>query len=373
MNIVVSKAQKQLLAQGITSQAKGGYVKLVQKMCIFLVTILSSELAIIISAFYIWINSKLPPPVLDILGLTMGLSGSCIFNPVMFYLLNHELSDAFHKKYISKVHSFLHENRITSIVPFYHRHSKINSTNIDNIFTIKDWKFWFIDENLVKIFFEYGDKQCCMENLLFYQEITKLHELSQHLLDLMNPCPIKTKAPMSRNPSSQGIKNLHRNPNQSTILSISEINMKHNFPHSKSLTPLVLSREPSSNVADNMIEHDVSKVVDSWNTLCNQVICIYINYIEIPHSPLEINISDACRHNIILKLKSLQFDINTKQFPNISLLIVSEKLEMIRNISMLYNESLDCVSKIIESDIFPRFKKTTSYEKAVKNYEKFQL
>ena len=38
-------------------------------------------------------------------------------------------------------------------------------------------------------------------------------------------------------------------------------------------------------------------------------------YIEVPYSPLEINISDICRDNIITRLKVLQFNFETMTFP----------------------------------------------------------
>ena len=39
----------------------------------------------------------------------------------------------------------------------------------------------------------------------------------------------------------------------------------------------------------------------------------------------------------------------------------------------MYNESLDIVSRIIDTDIFPRFKHTILYEKEIKNYEQSKV
>ena len=192
MYLVVIKAQKLLLSRGITSQAKGSYVKLVKNMCIFLITVMSSEVPGMIVAFYVWTTTEFPPPVLDLLMLSFGLFGPFVFNPIMCYYLNYEIQIAFTKKYnsiIKSVQLIFENDRFKKVVVLYRRHSRVdtnNSVQID-IFTIKDWKYWLLDENLSKILFEYGNKNCSNENFLFYQEVLKVHELCNELLVFTKP------------------------------------------------------------------------------------------------------------------------------------------------------------------------------------------
>ena len=395
MYIVVIKAQKLLLLQGITSQAKGSYVKLVKNMCIFLLTVMSSELPGTTVAFYVWITAEFPPPILDMLMLSFGLAGPCIFSPIVCYYLNYEIQIAFSKKiiHIENFIQFIFENdRIKQVVVLYRRHSRVdtinNSVQID-ILTIKDWKYWLINENLSKILFEYGNKNCSNENFLFFQEVLKVQQLSTELLSFIITKPVIEQ---STNESTSIINN-HSNNQSSNHLN----NQSFDHSNNHSMNHNIASKGPlTRNVSSTVVPTDIlllrnnflqSKKITKetnceietfhtiWIQLCQLIIHIYNMYIEVPYSPLEINISDICRDNIITRLKALHFNFETMTFPDdiVSNSSINERIETIHVISVMYNESLDIVSKIIDSDIFPRFKNTVLYEKEIKNYEQLKV
>ena len=184
--IVIDEAQKKLSLQGIETQAKGRYVKMVKKLLIIILTILLCESGIVTSAIYTWSMKQYPPTMLSAVSGIMGLLGSNILNPLLFFYLNREMRQIFYNKYGFLIDFMMCRKKPIKI---HQQFSRNNSSDIHF------YKHWFNVLMLKETLILYSKSNYTIENILFYDYYHKLQteiDFLKHLLLQLNENEIIT-------------------------------------------------------------------------------------------------------------------------------------------------------------------------------------
>ena len=334
--VAVTKAQQLLAAQGFEhTQAKAQYVKMVKKLFIFVLNINTCSTPIIVCAIWEYITNQYPPPALDIIAMLAAASNPCILNPIFLILLNHEVKDAVYNKL------YLISLLFTKTIKIYPKHIilKPKSIYIGGL-TMSDYDdpaYWMSDETLFNKFKEYGKSVYVIENLLFSEEVEEFKNIGQRVHELLN--------------------------------SLTDDTPKHAHVHA------IIQPTLGSNFL-------AKKVTDEWTKLHEKAFRIYKLYIEVPSAPLEINISHELRMKLLNYLRTiLSNPINENptmiselvlihEFPNITEMNTNERKCCLERLVHIFDDVLKVIMKIIDTDIFPRFKKTNLFERTKKEHLK---
>ena len=190
--------------------------------------------------------------------------------------------------------------------------------------------FWLNEETLFHKFKEYCKSIYVIENLLFFKEIQEFKMIGEIVSQLLNSLI---------------------NENESQKIAITQ--------------PTTLG----SNYLAN-------KVTNEWTKLHEKAFRIYKLYIEVPSAPLEINVSYDLRLKLLNYLREILSDSNNEnstiaselvlihEFPNISNMNSVERNGCLDRLIHIFDEALEVVVIIIDTDIFPRFRKSQTFERA---------
>ena len=177
-----------------------------------------------------------------------------------------------------------------------------------------DCILWLHDEELFQIFYEYAKKQYVTENLLFYQDIQKYHKLGKEI---------------------------------NKILTMNAIE--------------------STSVLNNL---QIKEINDLWTEFYENVCQIYSLYIEVPTAPLEINLQHIHREEINNTLNITEQSIDSTEkiiipkFRDLLTISRTEQQQLLNKIVTVFDNAEKNIVTIIETDIFPRFSKSTLFAKA---------
>ena len=342
-------AQQMLIDEGSNARAKILQVMAVKIVIISTLIFPFIESPNIIGALYQWISGQYPPIYFDIIGTNTHLFYLCIF-PLQSLVL-YELRITFWRLYCLKIQSFYYiltnkRSKISGII------NKINTNELQ----FEDWTFWlnntknnsnnYNNENkqLKDIFIKYAENRYVVENLLYYLDVLKYNELCNQLLILLQTNN------QSNNKSQKSIK-------------ISNIRSEKSY---------------------ELISHLITiKEIELYKQIYMQANHIYKLYIKTPTAPLEINISDQERINIykILHINNNSHNNNEKNeliknnnlneiplFPEIIDMESNEVLRLLEEYSVVFDDTILTISKIIETDIFPRFQASKIFHQTIKNY-----
>jgi len=315
----VSEAQAILKGRGIETQAKARYTHTAKKMALFIVTFFGCAVPFLISAIYEWVTLEYSPVSLDMIA-SNALHLSSVINPLLFYTLNDDARDAVWD--VLGRHfawNFISCMRVNSVYPS--KVEKLTHIVSYSIGSDEEWKLWLEDQEFSLVFRQWCESNFVAENFLFY------HDVERHNL-------------IGQNATSK-------------------------------LMEMLLN----SDTLDNIKLEEASKL---WTLdLYNSTMVMYEMYIQIPSAPLEVNISGATRHRVQKVLGIAEGNANSNNgecngnippFPEVWKLPLEEAKAMIHEFVHVFDESFVTIGKVIASDVFPRFKKSQAYLKAVTGY-----
>ena len=102
-----------------------------------------------------------------------------------------------------------------------------------------------------------------------------------------------------------------------------------------------------------------------WADFNQRIEKVYLMHIRVPTAPLEVNIPATVRERINQNLKAEAnaeglFDIPPS--PALNSMSAEDVELFVKSRMTVYDEASEIVSKIIETDIFPRFKKSPYFK-----------
>ena len=304
-------------------KAKGKYVKMIMKLNILCGFTSLSLFPVFGSGIYQLITKQYPPAIVDIIAGGIAFSNICLINPILIILLNYKMKEIFLINYYFPIKLLLYN--IYEILLLFINNCIYKSNNYEKVFIINEnerniniikgklnnYNFWLNNEILLLLFIDYCKLNLNYENILFINDSNKFQLLSNKLTILFN-----------------------------------------NFENSNDLNDTLIITEEMNEL---------------WFLMNQSMLEIYELYIEIPNSPLEINISTKTRNNILKILNSnnnLQNSFNINEIKSLNLV----SIDYIRNYCNILNETIEVILNIIETDIFPRFKKSIYYINGIDLY-----
>ena len=126
-------------------------------------------------------------------------------------------------------------------------------------------------------------------------------------------------------------------------------------------------------------QNDKNKISDIeiqiWCKMYEEACRIYKLYIKTPTAPLEINICNNVREDIYHNFRFIRnkngiigITEEIPLFPDISGMKLSDTLLTVKSFSLAFDSALLTIMKLIDRDIFPRFKTSKSFKTAVNEF-----
>ena len=175
-----------------------------------------------------------------------------------------------------------------------------------------DWRFWLDSPTLKSVFFNFTVKCYVSENILFYEDVMKYIQIGEDLQ-----------------------RSMHKNS--------------------------------GNKVNDSEIQ--------LWCKMYKEASQIYKLYIKIPTAPLEINISNSIRDDFYHIFRFIRHKNGTiiitdeiPIFPDISGMKLFDALIVVKSFTLAFDSTLSTIMKLIDRDVFPRFKGSKAYKTAINEF-----
>ena len=343
--VFVRKAQALLTQMGMTTRAKAKYTQMAIRMSTFIIAFLVCSTPFLVLEAYEIITFTYAPEWLDCFSFVV-LHWTTVLNPIIFFTLNDEIRGAFNKEFAPVIQFFytLFSNRINpglirtlsynmdwsmhgssthgpKGLPMSSRHGNMHrsksNVSLDRAGVVsgnkQEWHQWIVDPNINEIFLVWCETNFVQENFLFYRDVRKHIELSEKVCEGI-------------------IASLNR------------------------------WVEKSSAIAPNDLQLQ-------WKgELRDLTQKIYAVYIETPTAPLEVNIPGSIRTKIqkVLGIDPSLHDHTVPPFPDVWSMPLQEAMAKVDDIMHVYDDAVLTISKVITTDVFPRFVRSSAYLNAPK-------
>ena len=311
----VTKAQQVLSDHGLQVRAKARYTDMAKKMSLFIFTFFGTAVPFLICAVYEWATAQYAPAWLDILAGT-SLHTTSIINPVLFFTLNDDVRELLWEEYgvhVLLCFGYKGTAKIARIQPCVNVECAFKISSKYSAFEEeKEVETWLNDKYKAEIFQKWCDANYVSENYLFYKDAENYKMIGERLRALLT----------------------------NYFIDCSENDVK------------------------------LKEIADLGNEMFERAQFIYDMYIKIPTAPLEVNIPGTVRMKIYRSFDlvgdAVKWDKSTiiqhlPSFPAFVDLPATEAMESLDRLSQAYKEAMKIISKLIATDIFPRFRKSNEY------------
>lgn len=310
----VTAAQMVLTRRGIKSKAKAKFHDRAKKMSFFIVTFFGCAIPILISAFYEWSTAQLSPDILSIIvGICLHITP--LINPIVFILTN-KLEFLYIQKLFYKTEFY---RKVRKSIMSVTRNEPLKDTRAEPeilVVEVGEWKVWCDNADLLPSLERWSETHYVAESFLFYRDVVKFRDVAQHATN-------------------------------------SILDVQSQTTHSKAAM-LCGTAEAQDQL------HDLASL-------------IYELYIQYPDAPMEVNISATCREKIRHILNAANCTRNANghlvipPFRDVFGLSHEDASHAVNEIVQVFDEAFHEICKVIETDIFPRFKSDAAYIKALKD------
>ena len=340
-------AQNLLISEGSNSKAKVRQVANIKATINNWFIFLLVEAPLISYAIYNTINENKASVYYEIISIDIQMI-YLSFSPLLIVIFVPDLQETFQERYIIPLSNMLVSSR--------GKHASIDVIMSANDLKYEDLNYWMEDSELKSIFFVYTKSTYTSENILFFDEIINYHKLSNQLIQLL----------------FNNSKDVIDNNNIKFTMSNKNANSQKSYKSVSSVSSKLEIRKV------NDLE------IQLWCKMYEETCKIYKLYIEIPTAPLEINISDIVRRQLNSNLKiKLTTNTNNKTsnnsknnhnnnsmdivplFPDISNLKNDIAIDIVEEYSAIFDSTFAIVATIIQTDIFPRFKKKKIFRESI--------
>lgn len=322
-------ASQQLLeGVGIRGQAKGQYLFMAKTLGVFTLSLLGTESLFIGGKLYELFSGQAVNIIVATFMACTLISGPLIIFPTLFILRNYDVKDRLVNtiKYITSFVRCKREDQVYADIPSLNR-----DLEEGNLFDYNNWEYWMKDSALREIIYEDAKRQLASENIHFFEDVC---------------------------------------------------NYRYQFIEFLSRFRSIRGEQ------DDRLKHDWAQL----NNLANKLYVVYIKvsccmqelitvnlisistYLQAPTAPLEVNIDSKTRSNIeevLLKSMAEKVDKNSNREAIFTFApLPSENSCMIENYMRVFDKAMDIIKDTIETDVWPRFKKTQSYRETIQRHGK---
>lgn len=301
------------------SQVKAGIIAEVKNMSVLVVLFFISACPFLCTiAMYVWITGRSPPAIYDkILSPPAKAFLTCL-DPILLIALYPAARERAWRLMFGEAVSRMSEISSRKVNKVY-----VVSTKLELCEEFNNWSYWMKDEDLRKELLKWSEDNYVAENILFCaQEVSVLKNLSKLLMSTLEDAQNDSKK----------LKDLAT-------------------PHS--------------------VEQEA--FLGQWHQTQELITHIFEVYIQVPTAPLEVNIPHSCRAKIYSTLQ-VPVGVSGKFAPSFDVTAVLQKckednpsyhFEDVTSYLGVFDEAKGIVDKIIETDIFPRFKRSTTFAAVV--------